>query len=367
MKVTLYKAFPDPYRQSMRVYADRLLEALRTMFAPMETAIPYLPRTVRLAPRPARYWAQYVGYQLSSRFAQGDVNHVIDHAYGHLLHSLDPSRTVVTFHDAIGWKPRNEQPSDFDGSHGQSLIQRFNLAGLRKAAAVICVSEASRKDFVAYTSYPLERIQVIPEGVDTCFFESAYEDDKRRLGLAQGRYLLHVGHTRFYKNIPALFQVLAILTKSLGLDVKLLKVGEAFAPEQEKIADRLGVRDHVVHLGFVEARLLPVVYRCADVLLFPSWDEGFGLPVLEAMASGVPVVASNRGSLPEVVGDAGILAEPDDYGTMAKSIAAILERPSLRSELREAGLRRARRFTWEETARRTLGVYKKLYQARSKQ
>jgi glycosyltransferase involved in cell wall biosynthesis len=116
-------------------------------------------------------------------------------------------------------------------------------------------------------------------------------------------------------------------------------------------------------LGKVADDRLPDVYRCADVLLFPSWYEGFGLPVIEAMASGVPVVASDRGSLPEVVGDAGVLVDPEDHETMAKSVATIFDDAGFRAKLREAGLERARLFTWEKTAKRTLEVYRKVYQA----
>lgn len=363
MKITLFKAFPDPYRQSMAVYADRLVESLRVLLRPSEVITSFIPKSILLSPRLARYWSQYVGYQFAAPLSQGDVNHVVDHAYGHLLHSLDPTRSVVTFHDAIGLNARNGIFRDSDDRHRLSLIQRYNLSGLCKATTVICDSESSRRDLLAYTNYPAEQVEVIPQGVDSSFFRQSNDDPKRRLGLAPGRYLLHVGHTRFYKNIPALFHVLSILARSFRQDIRLLKVGEAFTNEQEKLAEKLGVRDRITHLGMVDAKCVPDVYRCADVLLFPSWHEGFGLPVVEAMASGVPVVASDRGSLPEVVGDAGVLVDPEDHETMAKSVATIFDDAGFRTKLREAGLERARLFTWEKTAKRTLEVYRKVYQA----
>lgn len=362
MKVTLFKAFPDPYRQSMTVYADRLMGSLCAVMLPPEEVTSYLPRQVALSPRAARYLSQYVGYQLRAHFAQGDVNHVLDHAYGHILYTLNSAKTVVTFHDSIGLKARNGNLGDTEACRSVSLIQRYNLSGLRKAAAVICDSEAGRKDFLAYTGYPPEQVEVIPLGVDASFFKQPNGDPKRRLGLAPGRYLLHVGHTRFYKNIPALFHALSILVWPMGKNVKLLKVGEAFTPEQEELAEDLGIQDRIIHVGMVVDDHLPDVYRCADVLLLPSWYEGFGLPVLEAMASGVPVIASNRGSLPEVVGGAGILVDPEDYETMAKSIASIMDCSDLRSELREAGLKHARQFTWQKTAERTIQVYRHVYE-----
>lgn len=354
MKIRLFKAFPDLYRKSMEVYSDSLEVALRLQLDPADSVMSYSPEGAHLAPRLARYWSQYVGYQLQAPRVQRDINHVIDHAYGHLLYSLDPTKTVVTFHDAIALKTR------------VNLIQRYNLSGIRRAAVVLCDSEAARRDFLHLCEYPPERVRVIYLGVNENFFKSPDGNPKQRLGLSPGRTLLHVGHSKSYKNIPALLHVLSILTRSLRMDVQLLKVGGRFVPDQEKLARQLGVSDKIVHLGIVPQERLPEVYRCADLLLYPSWDEGFGLPVLEAMASGIPVVASNRGSLPEIIGDAGLLVDPSDYEGMAKTVADVLEQQPLRGRLSEAGLKRARLFTWVKTAQQTLQVYRKVYEARQR-
>ena len=155
--------------------------------------------------------------------------------------------------------------------------------------------------------------------------------------------------------------MLAILTQQRGLDLKLLRVGNPFTPEQERLIDRLGIRDRIVSLGIVPADRLPDVYRSAELLLLPSLDEGFGFPALEAMASGLPVVASNRGALPEVIGKAGVLVDPADCAAMAKAVESVLTQPGRRQELREAGAQRARQFTWEKTALETLAVYREIY------
>ena len=354
MRVTLFRAFPDSYRQSMQVYADSLERALRPLLSPTEEVTGFLPRGVRLAPKLVRYGSQYVRYPLEASGAQGDVNHVIDHAYGHLLWTLNPSKTVVTVHDAIALKNR-AQPA---------LLQHYNLSGIRKAAAILCDSEASRRDLLALTGYPAHQVKVIYLGVSENFFKEGSGEPRVRFHLPSCHILLHVGHNKFYKNIPALLRVLAILAYSLRLDVKLLKVGDAFTKDQEGLAKTLGVADRIVHQGIVSSEDLPDLYRCADLLLLPSLDEGFGLPVLEAMASGIPVVASNRGALPEIVGEAGLLVDPGDIGAMVKGAAAILQQPELRSKLRELGLRRARQFTWEKTAERTLTVYRKIFNSR---
>ena len=350
MKITLFRAFPDPYRFSMERYTQALLKNLRPL-AREDEFRGFLPKHLWLTPRPARYFSQYLLYQFQARGAQGDVNHMIDHAYGHLLLTLDPARTVVTFHDAIGWDRR-------------SIVRRYSLCGIQRAAFVICASESTRRDFLGLCRYPSERTAVIYQGVAESFFHQPEGDPRQHLGLPPGRYILHVGHNRFYKNIPGLFRVFSLLTRSLGQDVKLLKVGEAFTANQERLARELGIQDRIVHLGMVSEERLPEVYRCAELLFFPSLNEGFGLPVLEAMASGIPVVTSHQGALPEIVADAGILANPDDEMKMAKEVARILENPSLRAQLSQAGIQQAHGFTWGKTAQQTLEVYRKIHQAR---
>jgi glycosyltransferase involved in cell wall biosynthesis len=354
MRVTIFRAFPDAYRQSMTVYADRLLEHLRDRMGAGDSAADYLPPRVALSPRLARYWSQYARYQRLASRAQGDVNHVIDQAYAHLVHGLDARRTVVTFHDAIGLGA--------SGAVGPSrLIRRFTVSGLRKAAAIICDSTAAARRVLETVDCRPERVDVIPLGVEERFFAETPGDPPANARIPRGFSILHVGHTRAYKNIPALLRVLAILGRGMGEPVRLLKVGEALTLEQERLARELGIADRITHLGLLDRDRLPGAYRMADVLLFPSLDEGFGLPVLEAMAAGVPVVASNRGALPEVVGDAGLLVDPEDEPGMAERVAAILGDPALRARLIAAGRLRASLYTWEATAAKTLEVYRRVY------
>jgi glycosyltransferase involved in cell wall biosynthesis len=128
------------------------------------------------------------------------------------------------------------------------------------------------------------------------------------------------------------------------------------------LISRLRIGDRVRHLGMLPAEELPRVYRAADLLLMPSFYEGFGLPVLEAMACGTPVVASDGGSLPEVVGDAGLLAAPTDIDGLVGAAVRVLTDPQLRDDLRRRGIDRARAFTWDRTAAATSAVYKSVYE-----
>jgi glycosyltransferase involved in cell wall biosynthesis len=353
VRIVLFKSFPDTYRFSMERYASNLIASITPLLQLSESIVSYLP-PVKLSPRWARYLSQYGAYPLSGRFHQGEVNHIVDHAYGHLAWSLDPRRVVVTVHDAIALKTR------------RGLAQRYNLSGIRRAAHVICDSEATQREFLHLSGYPSERTTVIYLGVGEEFFSDSTGSPFDRLGIPPDHYVLHIGHTMVYKNIPGLLRIFSTLTRSMGLGLRLLRVGGPFSPEQERLARDLGVDDRILHLGYLPQNRLPDLYRCAELLLFPSLDEGFGLPVLEAMASGLPVVCSNRGSLPEIAGDAALLSDPADEPTMARQARDLLQNDILRSQLREAGRRRARQFTWDSTARKTLGIYRRIHEANAR-
>lgn len=364
MKVTLFRAFPDLYRQSMNVYCDRLLEAMRPFCQADENITTYLPKNIFLE-RPRRYWSQYVEYQSRAFFMQGDINHVIDHSYAHLLHTINAKHAVVTFHDTIWLGGTNGRVTINTGSRVSKWITQYNLSALRKAGWIICDSESSKKNLLQFPGFSADRIEVIHLGVTETFLGSheriSPQEAKQHLRLPPGIHILHVGHTKYYKNIPALIDVIAILRTHFRKDAKLIRVGTELTREQELLAERLGVHDRIIQLGLLRDDQLPLAYRAADVLLFPSFDEGFGFPVLEAMAAGTPVVASNRGSLREVVWDAGILCDPNDHAGMAKAIVQIVENAAHRKRLVEEGRRRAKTFTWQKTAQKTLDVYRRIH------
>ncbi len=348
MQICHFKAFPDAYRQSMTLYGQSLKSALGPLLAKGESVQDYLPGFICLRPALSRYVSQYLGYQAAAFFSQGDVNHILDHSYAHLLYSINPKKTVVTFHDAIWLENKN-----------RSWIQSYNLKALQRAARIICVSESSKKNLLRFLDYPERKIKVITNGLHEIFESPAAPASLP--DLKEGPYLLHVGHTQVYKNIPALFHVLAIL-KKMGKSTKLLKVGTPFTKEQLISAEDLNVKSDIVHLGQIEQSQMPAVYKKAQVLLMPSLDEGFGFPALEAMAMGVPVVVSNRGSFPELVGNAGILTEPYDYAGMAKAICEIFDNQVHRARLVEEGKKRAVFYTWKESARKVLELYRSVYQ-----
>ena len=356
MRICLFRAFPDPFRKSMEIYANQLLNRIRLLLDEGEQIVDCIPPRVRLKRGYARYWDQYVRYQMFSKSASGDVNHVIDHGYGHLLHSLPSEKSVVTFHDSTVTKVASI-------AYTTRLSLRYSLTAIRKAARVIADSEISRRDFLELVDYPEERVVVIYPGIDDSFQMAEDREDLRRRYKLPDRYVLHVGHTLSYMNVERVILAFDHLVKQLGVDVKLVKVGDKFTEEQEAMIDKLALRERVRHCGQVPFAVLPAIYNCAEVLVYPVLYTGFGLPPLEAMACGTPVVCSDRGSLPEIVGDAAIMTDPEDHRRMAAHVAALLTDDAVRDAYRAKGLQQTRRYSWDETARKILKIYREVYEA----
>jgi glycosyltransferase involved in cell wall biosynthesis len=214
---------------------------------------------------------------------------------------------------------------------------------------------------------PPERLFVIPEAAGPAFHPQdavAIEVVRRRYGL-EGPFLLSVGSLEPGKNRERLLQAFARL-QARGLKHALVVAGQrAWRYEGEApLARRLGLADSVRFLGHVPQADLPALYSAADLFVFPSLYEGFGLPALEALACGTPVVASNVSALPEVVGDAALQVSPLDVEALADAMERLLRDDRLRSDLRERGLERAAQFSWEKAARQTAEVYHRVVEAR---
>lgn len=335
----------------MTLYADELVKNIRPLLDKNNTIEDFLPKSVRTRPALVRYFSQYIIYQFAASRIKADIHHIIDHSYAHLLHSLSADRTVITFHDAIGI----EKAEGF----GRGTIRNRNLSALKKAGALIFDSRASRNALLQRIAYPEDKAFLIYPGLDPVFFETPQQNSFEVLGIKPGRYLLHVGHTGAYKNIPTVLRVLSEVRKK-GIDIKLLKTGMPFTDVQKELADNLKISQHITHLGLVRKEMLPHVYRAACCLVFPSYNEGFGFPVLEAMASGLPVISSNRGSLPELAARKDTLFAPDDVYGMMRRVQEILEDESLREAMIKEGKLKAREFKWENTSKQILDVYRRL-------
>ena len=281
----------------------------------------------------------------------------IFHATDHLLPPLKNSRSVFTIHDLIfRFFPEYHLP--LNRWFLDLMLPKF----MRRADAIIAVSENTKRDVVKWMNVPAEKISVIYEGVSPAFRPIQDRDELERVRAAYHlppRYILFFSTIEPRKNLITLLDAYAALRKR-GSDVPPLVVMGRKGWLYEKTLQHIGALDlteRVVLTNWVEGADVPAVINLADVFVFPSLYEGFGLTPLEAMACGTPVISSNASSLPEVIGDAGILVAPRDVGGFAEAIARVLENDALRQEFRARGLKQAARFTWERAAQETLRVY----------
>lgn len=246
----------------------------------------------------------------------------------------------------------------------RTMMRLGSRLGARIAAAITTVSEFSRRTIVDRYGVPPARVHVTPLGVRRETFEPAPTGDptacalRDRLGLPP-EYLLFPANTWPHKNHARLLEALAALRQNTGIRPALILTG---APKHAHAAvtatiGRLGLGDQVRWLGFVDEPTLAGLYRTATALVFPSLHEGFGMPVLEAMASGCPVACSRTTATGELAGDAALTFDPTDTNAIVRAIETVLGNEALRRDLVERGLRRAAEFSWERTARETLGVY----------
>ena len=272
-----------------------------------------------------------------------------------------PCRYLMTVHDLaeflyprhVGWR--------------QKARWRMVRRTLQRAERILAVSRATQRDLENLFGIPASDVTVIENAIDERFLQSGRREEQR---LVRERYrvtdpfLLYVGSARPQKNLPRLVEAFAVVKGELRSHpvydkLKLLIVGDELSeyPDVRRSVIRSRVQEDVRFLGYVPVEILRVFYQAAEVFVFPSLYEGFGLPPLEAMAQGTPVVTSNVSSLPEVVGDAAVLVEPENVFEIARGISLALLDEELREQLRLRGHRRISRFSWERSVRQVLEIY----------
>jgi len=270
--------------------------------------------------------------------------------------------TVVTIHDLIPIV----LPA-YRGSLGVRLYTRLAALGARRAKAVIADSYASARDIEKYLRIPQERIHVVHLAADARFsppspIEIQRVRDKYQL---PEKFILYLGGFDVRKNVRRVIETFAALEErraewKLVLAGKVPEIDTPFFPNPHRIANEMRVLEDVNFIGLVAEEDKPGLYAAARAFLFPSHYEGFGLPPLEAMASGTPVISSDTSSLPEVVGNGGILLAPDDARGWSEALRALVRDDARRNELRVLGLNQAQQFSWQRTALQTLEVYRKV-------
>jgi alpha-1,3-rhamnosyl/mannosyltransferase len=266
--------------------------------------------------------------------------------------------SVLTFYDLIPL-----QHPETVSRRARMLFRLTMGMALSVSAHVVSISEAARRDLLMRFKLPPERVTTTPLAADARFCPQPAEEIARVRAVYDlpEEMVLFVGINKPHKNLVRLAEAFGKLLQQ-GSKASLMLAGpwDERYPEARWAIDRLGARDRVRWLGPVADADLPALYATATVFVLPSQYEGFGLPVLEAMACGAPVACSNTSSLPEIAGDAALMFDPYDVDAMAGAIGRMLENRTMRVRLVQAGLEQAARFTWQRTAAQTLAVYRKV-------
>ena len=308
----------------------------------------------------AKLWWEHAGVVRAGRAGRIDVLHTP--YWSTPIRS--PWPTVVTVHDVVQFVLPEYRARARSRAY-------FALAArtLRSATAVITVSECSKRDIIRYLKIPADRVHVIEnaasEALDRVEDIGRQDAIRRRYGIA-GRFILNLGANDARKNLDRLIAAYSLLPHAQRDTYQLVLAGRHWHadhplyPDPRLAARRHGVEDRVVVTGSVDEGDKAALYSAADVFAFPSLYEGFGIPALEAMACGTPVIASDTSALPEVVGDAGVLVNPLDVDALTAQLGGLLDSPERRADLSARGLERARRFTWAKVAERTAEVYRQV-------
>lgn len=313
-------------------------------------------RVVPIPGRQAHYWEQFI-LPLVLATLPLDLVHFV--GFPAVLAQWKP--TVITLHD-LSYKTLPHLRGDW--------LSRFHWhffgdRGARRANHIITISEHSQGDIQRFLGIPAERISVIYEAPAPSFRpvepESARAIARDNYGIA-GRYILFVGTLQPTKNLARLIDAYALARQRAGIRPVLVIVGQKgwdFADLFARVSG-LGLEGQVIFTGYVPDDDLPALYSGAEVFVLPSLYEGFGLPVLEAMACGAPVITSTVTSLPEIAGDAALLVDPMDIEALAGALERVCTDAALRQHLRLAGLARAAQFSWQRCAEETLAVYRRV-------
>jgi glycosyltransferase involved in cell wall biosynthesis len=280
------------------------------------------------------------------------------HAPHYVVSPLTTCPYVVTIHDCIHLRFPQYLPNAAARLYARSMM----TMAARRARRILTVSQASKEDILHYLNVPPDKVEVIYNAIDETITAPPSADELTRVCQRfqlTSPYILYTGNIKPHKNVDRLIEAYSILRRRGYEDVKLLIIGDDISkyPNLRRLVHRFQLHQHVRFFGFVSESMLAVLYRMAAMFVFPSLCEGFGLPPLEAMAAGAPVITSKVSSLPEVVGDAALLVDPMDAGAIADAMARVLGDEALRHDLIRRGHERVRAFSWARSVGRVREVY----------
>ena len=310
--------------------------------------------------RPTGAWQDHLAFALLLKKLKLDVFHMPHRLTPYFL----PRPCVVTLHDINNIL----YPKPDASKLAEALRRRLLTRGLKRADRVMAVSQATKRAAVKHLGLSPENITVVADAPDARVVKPVTEEERHRILMRyriNDPFVFYAGRIQIHKNIPRLIEAFAVVKAELAnhpqyKSLRLIIIGDEMTalPEVRHAVLRARIQPWVRFLGFVPLETLRVFYATATAFLFPSLCEGFGLPPLEAMSHGTPVITSNVSSLPEVVGDAAMLVSPENVFDIARGLRQVLLDDALRVELRRRGLAQTRRFSWDASARQVLEVYR---------
>jgi glycosyltransferase involved in cell wall biosynthesis len=373
MRILLVGNYVPDGQDSMKLYAEWLKEVCEsdghkvTLIKPKPILFPLLKWTSW------HKWAEYVDKfvlfrrELKAQARRHDLVHIVDHSNAMYVHRLDRERCVVTCHDLLAVRrARDEFPGQRTRWTGR-VLQRWIESGLRQSRNVICVSQKTYKDFIALFGNTGARVKVIHHALNRRIEPTGKMKPTmmRAFGILENSpYLLHVGGNAWYKNRMGVLKIFSsLINHSAWCDVKLIMAGKPLTQEMRDFVQNGTLKDRVIELGYVPDDELNFLYSNAKAFLFPSLEEGFGWPILEAQACGCPVITSNRPPMQEVAGSAAILVDPEDPASAAEQIHAHAHELDAIAAL---GFENLKRFQRDEVTSRYLGFYNLLNDRKTK-
>ncbi|HUS70632.1 MAG TPA: glycosyltransferase family 1 protein [Anaerolineae bacterium] len=319
--------------------------------------------SIKELPLRNRFWT-VVWHRLRVPFPADLLTGTVDvfHSPDYLLPPLRLGKKVVTVHDLSFLRyPEGAEPSL------RAYLSASVPRSIREADLILGDSESTRQDVIELLGVDRDRVEVVYPGVGQAF---RVIGDQQHLAMVRELYgldrpfILNVGTLEPRKNLATLLDAYAALRRRGGLEHRLVIAGGRgwLYDGVFRCAEELSLKENVLFLGYVAEEHLPALYCLADLLVFPSLYEGFGLPPLEAMACGTPVITSDSSSLPEVVGEAGLMVPAQDPEALAEAMAMVLADRGLREDLVRKGLSRASEFTWQAAGEKLLAIYQGLHE-----
>ncbi len=343
MKVSIIGRKEKQYG-SMSRYYNALVKYISSsyLFHVDNSTSPFIPKCL----------TEYIRlFQLRRDIEKDGIIHFTEPYFGHFLYFMNTKNTVITCHDIY-----HTVVNDFKGSN--KIFYNLSMKGMLKAKKIITDSENTKRDLMNYLKCPEEKIKVIPLGVDLEKYRKCPVTVNKDENV---KYIVHVGAEGYKgrKNVYGLIRAFYKLKKRMP-EVKMIQAGVA-KRVYAKLVEEFGLQHDIQFVGIASEDKVIKLYNNADVFVFPSYYEGFGLPPLEAMACGCPVITSNTSSLPEVIGDAGIMVDPNDIDGLSNAMYEVLINDGLRQDMIKKGLKRAKLFSWVRTAKETYDIYKEIY------